>query len=486
MVILPACSCCTPPPPPPENCFCPDLCSYFIEVTEPEEVAVKSAHLDCSNPESSYRSSIADPSASPFTAYGDFSFCSIYPLNTSYRSSAVHNYYVSYLEAEYSFGADLCRDGVAVGYASVSCTARVSCANPGAWTLRVYTSARVESYLPGSGLNTTMWLISRETPVIILQSECISDSERVCVPPTEETDGHWHLQTPLTFTATGSDSGFGEYEQTTSNDGYGPESSEAEAFANQLLDQLSVTFSVTNKPSCEPRPCEESCVQWCEQIGTLTDPEDPCPPGYAGSNGWCRKLTQKADCDRCDEPSLPAPPGLTDYEVNCIGYCCDIDSTEAVNEVCYPTPCCTCSDDCTVTDPASDNSGLDEHGQGVSRSGFVSGSPPAVAWARGYPDRIGLCYFWWRSDISCTVVVQAGTPFTPQISAGNSATRYTLYGCVDGEFVDITSIATTNGPFITRADTGGIGAESAFGGFPCPTEVALNFLDPTIECNPLP
>jgi hypothetical protein len=235
-----------------------------------------------------------------------------------------------------------------------------------------------------------------------------------------------------------------------------------------------------------PPDCDVTCQQWCEQIGTLVDPEGACPEGYTGTDGWCRKLTQPGDCDECNSTALPAPEGLEDYSVECVGYCCDIDDTEAVVEVCFPTPCCDCSANCTFTDPIIDNSGLDQYGQGTSRSGFTAGAPAGVQWARGYPDRLGLCYFWWRSDVACTVIVQIGTPSTPQISAGNSVTRLTIYGCVDGEWVDITSTVTTNGPFISRTDTGGIGAESAYGGIPCPTEAEEDFIDPDIECNPLP
>jgi hypothetical protein len=241
-------------------------------------------------------------------------------------------------------------------------------------------------------------------------------------------------------------------------------------------------------PPPPPPDCDVTCLRWCEQSGTLIDPEQPCPDGYSKSffgesDALCVKYTESDNCeDGCDEESLPAPESLQDYAVGCIGYCCNNKT------VCNAVPCCECTENnCEIiSNPIYDNSGLDQYGQGISRSGFTAGGPNSVQWARGYPDKYISCFFWWLSNVECTVVVQAGTPTTPTIYAGNGVQKWTLYGCQDGEYVDMTSTFTTNGPFISRYDTGGIGAESAYGGVPCPTEAPEDFLYPEFDCNPLP
>jgi hypothetical protein len=87
-----------------------------------------------------------------------------------------------------------------------------------------------------------------------------------------------------------------------------------------------------------PCPCcgcddDADCQLWCEQIGEMVNAEDPCPSGFGGTSAACRKVTAVESCDECNETNFPAPSGLTDYGLNCIGYCCD--------NQCQPDPCCT-------------------------------------------------------------------------------------------------------------------------------------------------
>lgn len=256
---------------------------------------------------------------------------------------------------------------------------------------------------------------------------------------------------------------------------------------------------------CGPGGCTDlPCPRYCVETGTTTDPEGECPPGWNTRTGWdggCRKVTplmfigEGATCEDCT--SQTAPEGLADYQVSCIGYCC----TNEFTDFCLPDPCCTCSESCAHPAGAPDgviidNSGLNANGEGFSRTGQVSGEPSdrnwtngsyGVEWARYYPDQIGQCYFWWYSVNACLTVIDAGSATTPRISLGILRERFRLYGCVDGVWQDITATAVTNGP-LERFFTFGTptGAESAFGGVPCPTDPDDDFLDPIIDCNPLP
>jgi hypothetical protein len=160
-----------------------------------------------------------------------------------------------------------------------------------------------------------------------------------------------------------------------------------------------------------------------------------------------------------------------------------------------PNPC-TC-DDCRVSDflqegtpSCLDGSGFDIF-QGYQRSGLLRGSngPAGVEYAEGYPEILGYCWFWWQANNSCVVAVGSLGCCGAYSYAGTIREKWTLYACKDGEYIDITSTATTNGPFTSLTNYGGgaTGSESvACGGVVCPDDPNSDFLEPIIDCNPLP
>lgn len=145
---------------------------------------------------------------------------------------------------------------------------------------------------------------------------------------------------------------------------------------------------------CLECTADADCLKWCEQLGVMEDPEAPCPEGWEGTSAACRKVTQVAGCEECTEANLPAPSGMTDYAINCIGYCCF--------GVCQPTPCCPPCPECShpsyqyETVPSSDPAGCGDSSGYYSSSrsqNFSAVLPAGVSWKPGYPAALGTCNY---------------------------------------------------------------------------------------------
>jgi len=243
----------------------------------------------------------------------------------------------------------------------------------------------------------------------------------------------------------------------------------------------------TSENCCCQDPCDLlDCAVVCEQLGTLANPaEGQCPPGWISHNGWCATVDFDPGCETCNAVDRPAPAGLENYTVTCVGVCCPDDTGYR----CGTFGCCDAPAGCDNPPLVEDVSGLDEHGQGTRRFGYaVPTMPGNTLWAPGYPYRLLTgCYFFWRSSISCSVIIDAGSPTSPRISLGIGVDRYTVWRWSDGEWSDATGSVTTNGPIFINFDSGATGAESAFGGVPCPEGcIDREFLEPTINCNEFP
>lgn len=498
-------NCCCPPPPPPRCWDCPSLCSYGFELTSQDGLQVASWLEVCGS------------GFAPFAySQAEYSFKHLFPPETVFSSESRSTLYIGpgYQRvagvSHSSWGTILvdsppayCTrnffptpDSIRVPFFSgAEILFELMCAegrSPTPYTLRVSVQASVFIGQELNSISCAPFCQGKWTwdsaGTFDLNSTCSSAPQKHC--DVGYTDEFRFLDTPVEVTADKDTTTLGNYTSTFTNTCAGGDlSALALSIGESIRDELTATLNITSRESCLP-PCDIACLTWCEQIGTLADPETSCPEGFSGNSGWCRRVSGVLDCEGCTSTAFPAPDGLTDYEVNCIGYCCDYDPGANVLEVCQQTPCCDCSDNCTVSAFVDDDD-RNENGEGYRRIGFPAGEPVNwggvirnVEWARGYPDRIGSCYFWWYSLNTCTTVLSEGPPRT---SGSISRERWRLYSCVDGEFVDVTDTYTTNGPFEqTNFVVNPVGAESAFGGVPCPAEPSSDFLPPTIDCNPLP
>ena len=79
--------CCCPPPPP-ERCWCGGFCSYFIELVEPSELAVKTTAIDCTNQSSSEGKTIPTLLTAIFAVTGQ----EIWPTERNQSTSSVSNF----------------------------------------------------------------------------------------------------------------------------------------------------------------------------------------------------------------------------------------------------------------------------------------------------------------------------------------------------------------------------------------------------------
>ena len=268
----PACCCENPPPP---VCACPDPCSYFIEITSPSHIAVKSPPSQC--PFTSLTSAQTQIVDEAFPAPDGFDFCDLSlpgfgtvkgwaGLAQNLGDEDRHVY------AAAGYRAGICSDGTYRGRVGCSIEVELRCSDFGAVepSLKLYVGVNVEVYLESLDFppKPTARLL-RLLAVTTLPSQCVTGVDRTCVGDIVRTR-FAYIQTPSTVTATGRDSGIGEY--AVMNDySVGVETDIAESIADHVLDSFSATFRITSRRSCRSAPC--SCTaaagtEWTFSNGT--------------------------------------------------------------------------------------------------------------------------------------------------------------------------------------------------------------------------
>lgn len=268
-------NCCCPPPPPPRCWDCLDTCSYFIEVTSPSEVAVRSLPYDCGGPGQSVRvtSSYLLPELNP----DEFDLINFAESSggADDRNSVLPEDGISALSAgvgHFLNARPTDAQGLTVRsfsvYAAVAANVRcVTGRTPTPFVLHVVANVLVTIYST-RGFGAFQWGGRSDFD---LSSTCQVASSRQCVPTTAP----FHIfETPVEFTADGSTTTLGAYQQAGELT-FGDLAEEAESIGQSIRDALTATFRITSRPSCQTVEC--SCnsltiygTAWTFSQGGLT------------------------------------------------------------------------------------------------------------------------------------------------------------------------------------------------------------------------
>lgn len=264
--------CCCPPPPPPRCWDCLDSCSYFIEVTAPGALAVKSPPLNCGGPPgfcsqttTGYLLSVEVPPKYTDQAFAESSSqaCSV-PNAAPVILSARCFHYVIRLPAQRTELDEIIL--VASIDVSVLC---LTGSTPTPFAVDIESSVSVFwpfSSVPGFGLSE--W---RASGRFDLPSTCFVAPNRNC----SNYAGQFRLlDTPVEFTANGTDTSLGAY-QATFSQSTGSLAAEVEAIREDIRGQLTGTFRITSRPSCQTVECSCNSLSiygtaWTFSQGGLT------------------------------------------------------------------------------------------------------------------------------------------------------------------------------------------------------------------------
>lgn len=280
--------CCCPPPPPPRCWDCLDMCAYFIEITAPTELAVKSPAYQCVG-STGYGSVIVpymllgqwpddiEPSTGNPTSF----------INNSYSAAAN---YVPYQWLTASVSHNLTGRGVdpidtgecgtfsdarfssdAAIYCTVKCTPGQS--SPFSVELQVFINVILDSTFQlnngGSGYCQGFWNWNASA-TFPLTSTCESSSSRQCTPTEDEFQT---LSTPVSFSASGATTSLGDYGPPTEFM-FGDYGSTAKSIGESIREALTATFRITSRPSCQTAECDCSTnlqgTSWLFSQGNLS------------------------------------------------------------------------------------------------------------------------------------------------------------------------------------------------------------------------
>lgn len=270
MILLPGCLCC--PPPPPERCWCPDLCSYVIELVEPSALAVKHSPYSCVSgyvsDEKAIDSLIADLLAFEVTGQASFP-----PGNNQSRSVAFHTggaVGVSVSHAVRGFQGDIPEAGnrfEAEETASVYVYCSPDGNNDPKYYARLILSAAAT--FSAAGFTTGFWRREyyREFD---LSSSCDSSPSRSCFPIDQETA---HISTPLTITLSGDGTSSLGSLVMINDSGSPADFPYARDAVDDILGGIAHTFRITARENCEPLP--DPCSVLIDGVRVAVSSFDP-------------------------------------------------------------------------------------------------------------------------------------------------------------------------------------------------------------------
>jgi hypothetical protein len=275
-------SCCCENPPPPA-CYCPDFCSYFIEVVSPSSLAVKSPTAECSSDyftadvllfEYEFSDIIFGPGWSYFDG-GQFKG----------RSGAGNYLPLGFLQAFVFHSVSHVYDDPPVGECAQSiaiflqASISVFCGNDSGFVpgerdpsivpmLQVqYTASFLRNNRNNFGCVQECWPQLRYDKIIRLPEDCFYNSDRAC-PGTfgafDPQSGYRYIQTPLDITVEhGGVTVGGEFFPNTDtvSDPCGPDpvfGEDFRTFINSTVDRHTATFRITARENCLPLP--DPCV----------------------------------------------------------------------------------------------------------------------------------------------------------------------------------------------------------------------------------
>jgi hypothetical protein len=276
--------CCCPPPPP-DRCWCGDLCSYFIELVEPSELAVKTPTINCNIGFASdgkvispsllqaivpVTDATANQSQSQVQSGGGLLLGGVTDFIQGYPDFLPPDVFVdTFFEAVNN--ADI----------RVSCTYDNETGLP-KFSAQIAIGAEARFFGLGSGFLSGNIYSRGYVATIDISATCDVSPEKECVPSDQE---FLRIDTPLEITVNGDgSSSLGSLGAAIEGIPILGDYDAAKDAVDAILAASSYTFRITARENCLPI-CPEGCdtnpavtVSW----ETITIPDD-CPSSPCGA-----------------------------------------------------------------------------------------------------------------------------------------------------------------------------------------------------------
>ena len=271
--------CCENPPPP--ACYCPDFCSYFIEVVSPSSLAVKSPTAVCSSDYFTSDVILFDYEFSDIIFGPGWSY---YDGGQIKALSGAGNYLpLGFLQASVYHGVAHNYDDPPTGgcahsiFIELRASISVFCGNDSGFIpgerdpsivpmLQVqYTASFLRNNRNNFGCVQECWPQLRYDKIIRLPADCFYNSDRACpeiLGVLDPRSGLRYIQTPLDITVEyGGVTVGGEFFPNTDtvSDPCGPDpvfGEDFRTFINSTVDRHAATFRITARPSCRSVPAD--------------------------------------------------------------------------------------------------------------------------------------------------------------------------------------------------------------------------------------
>jgi len=266
--------CCEDPPLP---CFCPDLCSYLVELVTPEIAAYKTKPIACGIPsfDESALYGVANQWVFPGADFGEFVPCTamtnasgpVAPVEVlAYSSFATGPGVIVNFDIRLCDPSDVAKQNA---FVSVTASVVIGCdALLQKLYVEVQAAAIVGDYTPW-GL---VWdpnasnLRSYAYGYFIPAFTCAAPGNRQCYGEPNPWYAVGFLDAPLDITVGLSSVSLGDYELYGVNS-YGPSPGRFQDIFDSVLASTSLTFRITSRPSCKTVECQ--CIPFGQYPGFL-------------------------------------------------------------------------------------------------------------------------------------------------------------------------------------------------------------------------
>jgi hypothetical protein len=314
-------NCCCPPPPP-DRCWCGSNCSYFIELVEPLDLAVRSNVFDCTTATSHQKttSSLLQAIVPVLQGdLGDFSFPPSYSL-ASAESGDISLYILAHDEI-HGFPTFLppelyylqLRGAYRSASVAVFCEIDQVTQQPKHYA-KITLVAGARYVFESLGFTPVGFWARTYEGVFELPEECIVSSGRECVASGQE---FLRITTPVEITLNGdgtSSLGNLNIRGDSGGDSVPPEFPYAKNTVETILSATSYTFRITSRPSCRTGNCNCAAPLGGMRVdlGNLKQVSSPTPSSYQVSSSLIDTVWMY---DRSDETVYwEGPFGLYEYD----------------------------------------------------------------------------------------------------------------------------------------------------------------------------
>jgi hypothetical protein len=288
-------------------CYCPDFCSYFIEVVSPSRLAVKSPAAGCFSDLFTAAIVLDEYEFTDILLTPEWRYSDTYQVG---RANADNFFAFGFLEAQVHHGTTHIYDGACAQAINIDLSARIRvyCGNDSGFIageadptiapmleVRYFASfGRYNRTQTGCVSDCIPYL--RYDKIIRLPSECFDSSDRRCSFVLPPGNRFRYIKTPLDITvdSDGVTVG-GEFFPNTNTviDPCGPDpvfGEDFRDFINSTVDRHTATFRITSRPSCQAVDC--SCGQNLSGVSlrlygeTFTVGNEPNPTRGGQQQTW--------------------------------------------------------------------------------------------------------------------------------------------------------------------------------------------------------